>query len=698
MTKHQGQTDKLLKIQLKSLLQTARWGAPNVASGGRIPIEVGTAFVADGSAVKIAVKDAEGVAIETVKGKVWSNQFRVLYVVSKPNKTGGMFFEAELPAHGLKALSGRVQVFPPTPITDLKWIDSEGKAPKEIHPKEQYTLHARIQAIPAFKEASITVYAKEGKADPILITGLSGEIKDGVVEVIWECPARLKDPHAGKPHSHEPPDLSFEIAYLGTKAVSPKVPFAPTLPMLVLEVEDALFSLDSAVFLPSAPSGPSGADGDDVETANPNPAASGASGLGVVATLFQYLNAHEGKFMVIAGHTDTSGGVQYNFGLSEKRGKALLAVIENDRDTWKATCQPQHRVEDYQQILAHWKQRLGWDCDPGPVDGALGDKTKKALQNFRDKYNASKADLKISQPDLPAAALGGEKLKAEYWGAFFDLYQYELAEGMGVDAAGLDAYRKKVKFVDDGKKVLGCGESFPIEKPKRDNYRSQTNRRVEILLFDEEEKPDLACPAARATVHTPKECPVYGLLKYKPSYLTPLWVIHFTIFDEDLDLVDPERPWKYAIRDREKREVKKGTFVQGTQITFFGDPLERYLLVIEGEEVAYIDSGTGGPPPGAGAGIKAAAQDSDTGEDTNVRWVDEEMAELSDDFDEQIQLLDETTGAPIAGCPFYAEKDGKKFLFGYTDDEGKTPRFATQEGESELTVYWGDEALVKEGV
>jgi hypothetical protein len=634
MSKHQGQTDKVLKIQLKSILQTARWGAPNVATGGRIAIEVVTAFVADGSAVKITIKDAEGKAIDTLKGKMWSNHYRTEYKVAKANKTGGMFFEAELAAHGLKAVSGKVYVMPPTPITEVKWLDPEGKTPKEIHPKEKYTLHARIQSLPAFKEASVTVYAKEGKADATLVSGMSGEVKDGIVEVIWECPARLKDPHAGKPHSHEPPDLHFEVEYLGTKAVSPKVPFAPTLPMLILEVEDALFSLDSAVFLPSAPMGPTSADGDDVDVANPNPAASGASGLGVVATLLQYLSAHEGKSIVLTGHTDTSGGVQYNFGLSEKRAKAVVSVIENDRDTWKSTCQPQHRVEDYQQILAHWNQRLGWDCDPGKIDGNAGDGTRKALQKFREKYNAEKAGMKISQPDLPAAALSGDKLKAEYWGAFFDLYQYELAEGMGTDAAGLDAYRKKVKYVDPGKKFLGCGESFPIEKPKRDSYRSQTNRRVEILVFDEEEKPDLACPAARATVHTPKECPIYGLMKYKPSYLTPLWVIQFTIFDEDLDLVEPERPWKYALRDREKREVKTGTFKQGTQITFFGDPLERYMLLIEGEEVAWIDSASGTPPTASTSKPKPGDTDlMDPDEDADsgpiIRWVDEEMADLS---------------------------------------------------------------------
>jgi len=39
---------------------------------------------------------------------------------------------------------------------------------------------------------------------------------------------------------------------------------------------------------------------------------------------------------------------------------------------------------------------------------------------------------------------------------------------------------------------LGYGERFPIEELGVDNFRSQTNRRVEILFFNTGEEPDLA--------------------------------------------------------------------------------------------------------------------------------------------------------------------------------------------------------------
>ena len=39
---------------------------------------------------------------------------------------------------------------------------------------------------------------------------------------------------------------------------------------------------------------------------------------------------------------------------------------------------------------------------------------------------------------------------------------------------------------------MGCGESFPIENKEKNNYRSQENRRVELLFFDKDEAPETA--------------------------------------------------------------------------------------------------------------------------------------------------------------------------------------------------------------
>jgi hypothetical protein len=608
MPKFTGETGKTLKVQLKSSLLGVRWAEDHVSQSGTISLEVETHFVADGSAVKITVKDAEGRTVESLDGKVQSGFYRARYAVTRPNKTGGMYFEAELPDHGLKGVSGKVAVLPPTRVSEPKWLTPEGEAAEELHPGQRYLLQSKVDAIQGRNEAVLRVkFRDSADADPVEFRTLDAKVKDGKVEVLWEIPADFRRPlppgsdaaaaqGGGADDRSGEPAFLFEVAYVGHTAVSPAVAFLPSVFMTVLEVEDALFNHDSAVFLPSAPMGPDRNDG--------GPGASGpsraTSGLGILASLLRHVDQNPDKKLVIAGHTDTSGGAAYNFTLSGKRAEAVLAVLENDRDKWSALCHGQQKVEDYQQVLSHYHDLLGWDCDPEGVDGQLGDKTRQALRGFRERYNAGKADLGFgSSPDLPEAALAGDKLKKEYWGAFFDLYQWELAQGLGVDAAGLDGLRAKVKFVDDGKKFLACGESFPIENPNRGGFRSQSNRRIELLLFDPGEEPSLTCPAARSTAHTPAECPVYGLRRYLRNFIAPLWLLRFRVVDEDDDPVEVQRPLRFEVKDREGRTAQSGTFTGGSQVLFFGDPLGRYTLFIEELEICHLaDSGESAGPSG----------------------------------------------------------------------------------------------------
>lgn len=582
MPKFNGETDKVLKIKLASVLLGARWASDHVSQTGAIPLEVQTHFVADGSAVKITVKDAEGKAIETLNGKVFSNWYRTGYAVTKPNKTGGMFFEVELPDHKLKGVSGKVAVLPPSRVTEPKWLGDDGKEPEELHPGERYTLQAKIEAIPGKDGVVFNVtYLPKADAEPVPYRSLDAQVKDGKAEVLWSIPENFGQKPEGVPPD-EKPTFQFEVVYVGIKAASQAMPFRPSLPMTVLEVEDALFNHDSAVFLPSAPMGPGATDGGPA----PQDASRGTSGLGIVASLFRHVDQNPGKKLVIAAHADTSGDVAYNFTLSGKRGEAVLAVIENDKDKWATTCQGQQKIQDFQQVLSHYHDLLGWECDPKGVDGVVGENTKKALKGFRTRYNTEKADRGFGgSPDLPESALAGDKLKAEYWKAFFDLYQWELAQGLGTDIPGLTAFRGKVQFVDGGKKFLPCGESFPIQQPDRGNFRSQTNRRIEFLLFDPGEEPSLTCPASRSTVHTKQECPIYGLRRYVRNFIAPLWLIRFRVVDEDDDPVEVQRPLRFEVKDREGRVAQAGTFQGGTQVLFFGDPLNRYTLFIEGSEV-----------------------------------------------------------------------------------------------------------------
>ncbi|MGE5785915.1 MAG: hypothetical protein ACM3ZE_15060, partial [Myxococcales bacterium] len=57
---------------------------------------------------------------------------------------------------------------------------------------------------------------------------------------------------------------------------------------------------------------------------------------------------------------------------------------------------------------------------------------------------------------------------------------------------GVATLRQGLTWVDGDKKAVGFGEKHPTTENAVDGMRSQADRRVEVLMFDEEELPNLA--------------------------------------------------------------------------------------------------------------------------------------------------------------------------------------------------------------
>ncbi len=305
-----------------------------------------------------------------------------------------------------------------------------------------------------------------------------------------------------------------------------------------IEMEDVLFHLNSCVMMPARPEGKSSTQGDEDDDTDPGDTERGeaqaaVSGLSAIALAFKQFEFDAGTTLLIAGHTDTSGGAKMNFELSELRALNVLLLMEGNRRDWALGAAERHRIEDYQQIMKWIKHntRWGWDCDPDKVDNIWGDKTSGATQRFIDAYNdwvdsgdAPDVAAKIA-PDMHSRIRndGQHKWPMEMWQAVFDVYNDELAAILRVDRDGLNGqYRTKLHWANDEKKYVSCGESFPIDDAERDNYRSQQNRRVELLFFDEGDAPPVInCPGHRDTVHTAEECPIWHHLHYIPVYIDP---------------------------------------------------------------------------------------------------------------------------------------------------------------------------------
>jgi len=264
----------------------------------------------------------------------------------------------------------------------------------------------------------------------------------------------------------------------------------------VIEVEDVHFHHDSAVFLADYGAFTTPVDEDSERVV----------GLCAVRACYQQAAAHPQQKLLIAGHTDTTGSASYNLPLSRKRANNYLAVLTGDRGTWVQICLAQHKTEDYQQILKWVNYLWNWPCDPGAVDNIAGPKTSAAVQAFQKQYN-----IEYKKSIAEDGVVGQDT-----WGAIFDVYMCVLEDLVDTDDAGLAAMRATLNFL--GPKTVGCGEEFPIEDPRRNNYRSQINRRIECLFFDPGQEPQLDCHPSE-TVCTPINCEIYNPKMYKYTHI-----------------------------------------------------------------------------------------------------------------------------------------------------------------------------------
>jgi hypothetical protein len=264
----------------------------------------------------------------------------------------------------------------------------------------------------------------------------------------------------------------------------------------VIELEGLHFNLDSAVLLPIEPTGVSAAE----QQITP---------FDVLAGCMAHAEDHSDDKLIVTGHTDTSGGADMNVKLSDLRSHNVLDVLVGDRDDFVKIAKSRHKVKDYQRILKWVAATEGFDCDVKVTDHA-GQDTTTALRNFQQAYNDAKIGKEIE--------VNGS-LTDETWGAFFDMYQRELCRAVGEepdDLSVLDSHRSHLKFFDEDRKAVGCGENFPVEARGVDGFRSAENRRCEICFLEPGNDPPLDCHPGSGKCNS-KVCQLNDPKAFKPA-------------------------------------------------------------------------------------------------------------------------------------------------------------------------------------
>lgn len=288
----------------------------------------------------------------------------------------------------------------------------------------------------------------------------------------------------------------------------------------VLEAEDTLFNFKSAVFLPGGIT-----EEDEEDRGRATQEQKRVSGLAVLGGIFRFSDLcnsrGQSKYMLITGHTDTVGSDNYNAKLSLKRAEVIWSLIEGGIDGRKKfveICSKDNVAEDQQEILKWISEKMArfdavssltydpeepakwtldpdpmWkDLDPGKIDGKIGNITQTAINNFKRVFKvrfppkegyvgvAVRSDLSEFKEKPTTRGLFDNWM----WEAVYEIYQAEIQCSLLQDGLNLADIRQNLKWVDDKKKAVGCGETRPIDSRGTDNYRSQSNRRVEILFYD----------------------------------------------------------------------------------------------------------------------------------------------------------------------------------------------------------------------
>jgi type VI protein secretion system component Hcp len=352
---------------------------------------------------------------------------------------------------------------------------------------------------------------------------VSGKVVNGTATAEWTIDySTIKDGSKAKDKS-DIYKLRFEPMYSGKYGAKTDIPVRPAKIFCdFVEVADVHFN-----------------------TGSPLPCLDDKGSLiAALVACLQFANDKPGKEVVLFGHTDTEGDAADNFDLSGWRAEAVKTLLANDKQRWIDLADGQATITDAQTFLGSLTKRYGSQCDPGPVDGKDGPKTKAAREAFQRQFNEKFGG------SLPIDGIFGE----QSWGAMFEVVRALLTDEY--KTATESETLPELTFASECKGIYPCGEGFPIDEKEKDNYRSAENRRVEICFFDKGKCPKLPKHPKKAEPVTKSECPVYDpkRVERRPiEVATSAADDRYIVFEETADPIDAQFPYEMSGKEAAKK-------------------------------------------------------------------------------------------------------------------------------------------------
>lgn len=188
-----------------------------------------------------------------------------------------------------------------------------------------------------------------------------------------------------------------------------------------------------------------------------------------------------GSRIQVFGHADAVGSEAENKALSDRRAKAVHALLIGDAAVLTDLAAEEDWGLDIHQVMLR-----AVECDPGPIDGVLGEYTEAAVRSFQQKY--VDGTFHSDEPPLqPKLAVDGE-LSDETKAALVEAYVCSFSPRLQPD-----------DFIEPSP-ANGCASYNAAVTPD-----DLSNRRVSLVLHDRPlEYPEaipctagdhMACPA-----------------------------------------------------------------------------------------------------------------------------------------------------------------------------------------------------------
>ena len=175
-------SDTANKIQLESHLIYAIWTVGLAHAGQEAQLEVRTSLVGNGAKIKITSSTENGKKLDKVEGTVFNNRYTGKVLIPDNCKPDDMiYFEAELPKHGLKEQSNSIPVRPVVKVSKMQWDRTEVKRGDIV------TLTCQFQSgVQDDDDATVIIYEHNPNSNDIKVVSIPTVIKDNKIEIQWE--------------------------------------------------------------------------------------------------------------------------------------------------------------------------------------------------------------------------------------------------------------------------------------------------------------------------------------------------------------------------------------------------------------------------------------------------------------------------------------------------------------------------------